>query len=228
VFERSKKAIEEQQQQNPFAATLSDLRRQVKDQELSLASSKLDAALARVGMLSEVDAAFSTSGVQSFAIESALKQLQELTAANLETLSSNTLKLQLNATKKTKSKKALNAELESINKLIYSKNSDGQFVPRSLSQLSGGERRRLGISLALGFSRLASVRSGLSCDLLVLDEVMQHLDDEGCRRLLTLINDIPQATVLLVAQPHSAVYDLVDAKDIVRKERDTSSVARMF
>jgi DNA repair exonuclease SbcCD ATPase subunit len=238
IFQTSQKLIDDTKQQmevlkrqkNPFEVTMESLKKQKEQEEESvdLYGEKVQLYASQVDLLSQVDSAFSTSGVQSFAIEGALKQLQELTTANLEILSSNSLKLQLNATKKTKSKAALNSELESINKAIFSRNADGKFVPRNLPQLSGGERRRLGISLALGFSKLASVRSGLHCDLLVLDEVMQHLDDEGCKRLLTLIHTIPNSTVLLVAQPHTAAYDLVDAKDVVKKERNTASVARLY
>ena len=42
---------------------------------------------------------------------------------------------------------------------------------RSLRQLSGGERRRVGLALALGFSELIAARGRLRCNLIVLDEV---------------------------------------------------------
>ena len=118
--------------------------------------------------------------------------------------------------------------LETINKEVYSRNSKGKMVSRTLSQLSGGERRRLAIALALGFSSLASKRCGLHCDLLVLDEVMQHLDEEGCKRMVGIISQREACTVLVVAQPHTIAYDLVDAKDIIKKERDTASVRRFY
>ena len=44
-------------------------------------------------------------------------------------------------------------------------------VQRTVRQLSGGERRRVALALALGFAELASARTGLRCNLLVLDEV---------------------------------------------------------
>jgi ATPase subunit of ABC transporter with duplicated ATPase domains len=56
---------------------------------------------------------------------------------------------------------------------------DGGRVPRSLRQLSGGERRRAALALALAHADLASARGGVTCDLLVLDEVLQHLDAVG-------------------------------------------------
>ena len=43
----------------------------------------------------------------------------------------------------------------------------------------GGERRRAALALALAHADLASSRGGVSCDLLVLDEVLQHLVGTG-------------------------------------------------
>ena len=44
-------------------------------------------------------------------------------------------------------------------------------MPRSLAQLSGGERRRVALALALGFADLVRSRGRLTCNLLVMDEV---------------------------------------------------------
>ncbi len=49
--------------------------------------------------------------------------------------------------------------------------SGTQLLPRSLAQLSGGERRRVALALALGFADLIRSRGRLSTNLLVLDEV---------------------------------------------------------
>lgn len=51
------------------------------------------------------------------------------------------------------------------------RSASGKVVQRSVRQLSGGERRRVALALALGFAELASARTGLRCNLLVLDEV---------------------------------------------------------
>ena len=48
---------------------------------------------------------------------------------------------------------------------------------------AGGERRRAALALALAHADLASSRGGVSCDLLVLDEVLQHLAGTGLRGL---------------------------------------------
>ena len=86
----------------------------------------------------------------------------------------------------------------------------------------------MGLALAFGFSKLASARGGLFCDLLVLDEVLQHLDDEGCSRVLNVVHGMRDCTVLLVAQPHTAIYSLVDNVDTVVKERDAATIQRSY
>ena len=55
--------------------------------------------------------------------------------------------------------------------------SEGGLKERSIRQLSGGERRRVALALALGFADLVSGRGRLRCNLIVLDEVGQ------CRQL---------------------------------------------
>ena len=50
--------------------------------------------------------------------------------------------------------------------------SQGGLKERSIRQLSGGERRRVALSLALGFADLTAGRGQLRCNLIVLDEVL--------------------------------------------------------
>jgi len=48
---------------------------------------------------------------------------------------------------------------------------EGGLKERSIRQLSGGERRRVALALALGFADLTAGRGQLRCNLIVLDEV---------------------------------------------------------
>jgi len=79
------------------------------------------------------------------------------------------------------------ASAEKIEKIIHAHVDAGGRVQRSLRQLSGGERRRAALALALAHADLASSRGGVDCDLLVLDEVLQHLDGEGVARVAALL-----------------------------------------
>ena len=219
-----------QRQTNPHQAALVAAKEQLAHEktELRVYRERLVSCAAEADTMLAVDRSLGSAGIQSFALEGALKQLEELTCGFLDTLTSNKLLLTLNATRKTKSKAAAKAEVESITKTVRALDSYGNLVERNLSQLSGGERRRLGLALAFGFSKLASARGGLFCDLLVLDEVLQHLDDEGCSRVLNVVHGMRDCTVLLVAQPHTAIYSLVDNVDTVVKERDAATIQRSY
>ena len=104
-------------------------------------------------------------------LEGALAELQERVARYSEELSGGTLTLVLKPTQASKSK--TKAVFERIEKSVLVRLSDGQLVSRTLRQLSGGERRRVGLALALAYAEFASERSGVFCNLMVLDEVLQ-------------------------------------------------------
>lgn len=117
------------------------------------------------------------------------------------------------------------AAAEKIEKVIFAQSHDGERVQRSLRQLSGGERRRAALALALAHADLASARGGVGCDLLVLDEVLQHLDGEGIARVAALLRSLPKGTVLLTSQADSATSHLFDVVDRVFKKNGASGVA---
>jgi ABC-type multidrug transport system ATPase subunit len=91
--------------------------------------------------------------------------------------------------------------------------------------LSGGERRRAALALALAHADLASSRGGVHCDLLVLDEVLQHLDAEGIARVAAALRAMPKKTILLTSQADSATSHLFDTVDRVFKRGGSAGVA---
>ncbi|CAI5936410.1 unnamed protein product [Closterium sp. NIES-65] len=115
--------------------------------------------------------------------------------------------------------------LERIDKSVRVRLASGELVPRALRQLSGGERRRVALALALAFAELAAERSGVRYDLLVLDEVFQHLDDEGVAAVAEVLRSLPQRTVVVVSQANSrealAEFGVVDW---VVKRNDVATV----
>lgn len=65
----------------------------------------------------------------------------------------------------------LQAQLrEEISKRVFV-GAGGELRERSVSQLSGGERKRLALALGLGFAEVAAARGRLTSNVLVLDEV---------------------------------------------------------
>ena len=117
------------------------------------------------------------------------------------------------------------AAAEKIEKIVHAHGADGVRARRSLRQLSGGERRRAALALALAHADLAASRGGVHCDLLVLDEVLQHLDAEGIARVAAALRAMPRGTVLLTSQADSATSHLFDTVDRVWKRGGSAGVA---
>ena len=169
-----------------------------------------------------VDESFRPTGIVSYILEGALGDLQQIANRYLHILAPE-ISLELHpGQRKGKRKTDPGASFEKIEKCIYISNTR-----RSLKQLSGGERRRVALALALAFTEFASMRGILRSDLLVLDEVTQHLDGEGCIRAATLFRSLDQySTILLVAQSGSYFTNVVDSVDTVEKGKRGSFIVQ--
>eukprot|EP00960_Hanusia_phi_P030132 748400-Hanusia_phi.AAC.10 len=181
---------------------------------------------------------FGKKGIQSFVYEVAILELQQRAEKYLEVfilracmnwlaqkrqvLSEDSLRLQL----------ALDGPI--VERKILIRMQDGSYSSRTLHQLSGGQWRRLSLALALAFSEWSMERTATSCNLLVLDEVMQsqHLDSEGCMRVSKMLEDMigkkmaTFSTVLVVLQTQigEELGDSFDHMDVVVKSNDESQV----
>ncbi|PSC67536.1 ABC transporter (ISS) [Micractinium conductrix] len=192
---------------------------QVADVERRQAELEGEAALWK-----QVDDAFLPKGVVNFVVEGVLGDLQAAASRNLSALTSG-MTLTLSPSKPSKKKGDADGTIEQIEKLVHVRLPGSlEMRPRSVRQLSGGERRRVALALALGFSELAAQRGRLRSNLIVLDEVMQHLDGEGCLRVAQLLKQLPYESILVVAQAHSLLTQAFDAVDVVVKAGGHSSV----
>lgn len=70
-------------------------------------------------------------------------------------------------------------ELEKIVKSVIVRSADGKYRERGLSQLSGGQWRRVSMALDLAFAEIIRRKGALRCNLIVMDEVLTHLDSAG-------------------------------------------------
>ncbi|PRW45242.1 ABC transporter (ISS) isoform C [Chlorella sorokiniana] len=179
-----------------------------------------------VGVWKQVDDALLPRGVPNFVVEGVLGDLQAAASRNLGALTSG-MALTLSPCKPAGKRKDApeGGTIEQIEKIVHVRQPGSlEMRQRSVRQLSGGERRRVALALALGFSELAAQRGRLRSNLIVLDEVMQHLDGEGCLRVAQLLKQLPYSSVLVVAQAHSLQTQVFDATDVVVKSGGHSTV----
>lgn len=175
--------------------------------------------------MSDLVAAFGPSGIKSFLLENVLGALQDRTQQYLQQFAPE-FSLQLSPVTVSAGK---GTEVGRISKKVLKSrpSTPGQadtVVERSIRSLSGGERRRVALALAFGFADLVKMRGNLQCNILVLDEVMQHLDEEGCALAMDAIMQMDRSSVLVVGQLASFATRHLDACDTVVKQNGVSTI----
>ena len=173
-------------------------------------------AAGRQGELVELQEHFGKRGVQNMLYTLALAQLESSAAVYADELSGGRLQLRL----------SFDDALRSVRKRVAVCRADGSIVERSVSQLSGGEWRRIALALSLAFADFSRARLGIGCNLVVFDEVMQHMDIDGQAAMARVLKGIDAQTSIVIAHglASEALYGDFEAIDVVERAGDTSHV----
>ncbi|KAK4535423.1 hypothetical protein CDCA_CDCA05G1448 [Cyanidium caldarium] len=200
--------------------------------EVQAAAARTHAATAQqdVALFSQLKNAFHRGGIQSFIIDQALSDIERLCARYLDALSDGALQLHVERRVREWSTSAANSDdtptlnvhaptVEALALCVRVLDpKSGQMRERDVPLLSGGQFRRVSLALTLAFAEFACHRTGYECNLIVLDEVLQHLDREGVRRLAAVLRMIRRDTVLVIAHEHARhVADVAHAHDLVER-----------
>mmetsp|Transcript_15254 Transcript_15254/g.28717 ORF Transcript_15254/g.28717 Transcript_15254/m.28717 type:complete len:1362 (+) Transcript_15254:108-4193(+) len=146
--------------------------------------SEREVARSEAEIISNVAEHFGPRGVQTFILQNAVHDLQLASQYYLDELSDGSIRLEL--------------ILDSGDRILRSASvlkSDGSWISRPLSSLSGGQWRRCSLALSLGFSDLVARRGRFSSSLLVLDEPLTHLDSAGRDNVGKLLRKVIQRKV---------------------------------
>ena len=104
-----------------------------------------------------------------FKILETLRQLETISNSYLEVLAEGGIQLSLQS----------DLEADKIVKSVMIRASDGKYRERALSQLSGGQWRRVSMALDFAFAEIIRRKGTLRCNLIVMDEILTHLDASG-------------------------------------------------
>lgn len=235
VLENEKQAL--QIEANPHQEKLCMLTKNLRTEQslLQMREEEFSKTTDAVSTLKTLDTAFGPRGVPSFVLEEGLTRLEWLTGEYLQKLSGGELMLQIRAFSDYKSSNRTDGEnKEIISKRVFT--SDGRqpskLRERSLRQLSGGQRRRCSLAFALAFADLAHERAGFQSSMIVIDEILQSLDEDGRRRISKILPDMlgegysSRDTVIVVAQDEAPeVAGLAyGGIDVVERNLDQSAV----
>lgn len=91
--------------------------------------------------------------------------------------------------------------------------------------LSGGERQRVDISVQFALRDILRLTTGFECNILVLDEIFDGLDFQGCQQLIDLIsNEFTEMSSIYIVT-HHADFDMpYDKKVTVVKKEGLSTI----
>lgn len=113
---------------------------------------------------------FGPRGIQHYIYLGVIKQIESIANTYLSLLAQGGIQITLQS----------DLDVDKIVKVIHIRSvSDGEYRERGLSQLSGGQWRRVSLALDLAFTELVRRRGILRSNLMVMDEVLTHLDASG-------------------------------------------------
>jgi len=125
---------------------------------------------------------FSNQGLPSFVLDSVMPYITERSNHYLETLADGDITMNFSTQRELKSTKGefrdeidIQWEVEGL---------EDSYPP------SGGQLKKMEIATDLGLMDLVATREGGHLDILMLDEVLDGLDGEGCSRVLLLLQNL--------------------------------------
>ena len=124
---------------------------------------------------------YSNAGLPSYVLDSVMPFISTRANHYLETLSDGDITMNFSTQRELKSKKDEHRDEISITVNIEG-NED--VTP------SSGQRTKMNIATDLALMDLVSTREGGCLDLLMIDEVLDGLDDEGSERVLALLHEL--------------------------------------
>ena len=90
---------------------------------------------------------------------------------------------------------------------------------RSYENLSGGERQRADLAVQFALRDMLVVTTGFSCNILVLDEVFDNLDEQGSTSLMNLItNEFSDLSSIFIITHHADIDVPHDKEILVTKD----------
>lgn len=120
-------------------------------------------------VLNRLSEVLGARGIQQFLFINVIRQIEEIANRYLTILAEGGIQLSLQGEWDT----------EKIIKRVLVRAADGELRERGLAQLSGGQWRRVSMSLDLAFAEVVRRKGALRCGLIVMDEILTHLDASG-------------------------------------------------
>ena len=192
---------------HPFSVRVVDTIKRYEDTLKSLEEKRLVASKNSI-VLEQLEQIFGPRIIQHFVFSGVLKQLELIANEYLNILAVGGIQLSLQGD--------LNADR--IVKSVSIRYADGAYKERALSQLSGGQWRRVSMASDFAFAEIIRRRGLLRCNMIVMDEILTHLDASGREAVGTVLralvhNPSDNKNEMKLDDDSSEEFD-VDVKDV--------------
>ncbi len=174
----------------------------------------------RLGLLKELERAFSVKGIPAMIIEHILPQLEEEANAILTRLSGGRMHIRFETQRFTKEGKPV----ETLEIIISDEEGE-----RPYENFSGGERFRIDFAVRIALSRLLANRAGVQLRSLFIDEGFGTLDSEGRSRLIEAVKAVQDDFDLILVVTHiTEMQDAFPNRILVSRQEDRGSGVRLL
>ena len=118
-------------------------------------------------------------------------------------------------------------DTDKINFVIDGNNISISYDGKEYENLSGGEKQKVDLIVQLAIRDMLCTYLDFSCNILVVDELFDNLDDIGCQRIINLIsNKISDVDSIYIVTHHSDIQIPTDSEIVVVKGCDKISRIR--
>lgn len=118
-------------------------------------------------------------------------------------------------------------DTDKINFVIDGNNISISYDGKEYENLSGGEKQKVDLIVQLAIRDMLCTYLDFSCNILVVDELFDNLDDIGCQRIINLIsNKISDVDSIYIVTHHLDIQIPTDSEIVVVKGCDKISRIR--
>jgi len=184
------------EEENPYSQSLKKARKKAAGFRKQIKQFESDKRSVQ-GSLSYVEfweRGFSNQGLPSYILDSVMPFVEKRANVYLRVLADGDIKLGFSTQRELKSRDEKKDEIEITWEIEGKKN----YPP------SGGQQKKIEIATDLALMDLVATKEGEHVDLLALDEVLDGLDSEGCRRVLNLLRKLRKHRGSIFVVSHSS------------------------
>lgn len=163
-----------------------------------------------------------SKGLKSYILDAKLGELNAAVNEGVYSLTGGTWWVRFETQRQTKTTKKL---VNAPSLRVFKWNPDGTTSERGYKSCSPGERRRLSLAIDFGLNRLVARRARKRYDLMVLDEVVTHVDARGGEALVDVLRALRREKSSIFVIEHDAEFQAqFENRIVVRKEGGRSQV----